>query len=298
MGEGPLIVVCGATGNQGGAVVNALLGKGKWRVAALLRNPGRGRALEGRGVELRRGDLVDEASLVAAFSGAYAVFGITQPWSTDYRRADTHGEVRQGKALVNACASAGTRLVFSTVLLGDERPTGISHVDSKIELEAYLHQEKLPAVVLGPGSFMDNIGLDFFPVHRGRVRGFVDADAKVPLVACCDIGRAAASVLDNLDAHLGRRHNLIGGLYSGLDICDTLSRLRGGEKFRYGAPPRLLMRLFAREFYKMRQTFEEAGRPPFPPLYDAGLRETAALIGQPTTLEAFLRDKGYADKPL
>ncbi len=298
MGEHPLVVVCGATGNQGGAVVNALLAAGKWRLAALLRDPERGRALEGRGLELRRGDLLDEASLVAAFAGAHAVFGVTQPWSKDYRRADTRGEVRQGKALVNACAATGTRLILSTVLLMDDRPTGIPHVDSKAEIEGYLRREKLPAVALGPASFMDNIGLDFFPVRRGRVRGFVDADAKIPLVACRDIGRAAARVLDDLDAHLGRRHNLIGGLYSGLDICDTLSRLRGGERFRYGAPPRLLMRLFAREFYKMRQTFEEAGRPPLPPLYAAGLRETAALIGQPTTLEAFLQDKGYADKPL
>jgi uncharacterized protein YbjT (DUF2867 family) len=296
--EDPVIVVCGATGNQGGAAVSALLAARKWRVAALVRDPERGRALEGRGVELRRGDLLDEASLVAAFRGAHAVFGVTQPWSKDYRRADTRGEVRQGRALIDACAATRTRLVFSTVLLRDDRPTGISHVDSKLELEAYLRQKGLPAVVLGPASFMDNIGLDFFPVRRGRVRGFVDADARVPLVACRDIGRAAASVLDDLHPHLGKRHNLIGGLYSGLDICDTLSRLRGGEKFRYGAPPRLLMRLFAREFYLMRRTFEEAGRPPHPPLYDAGLRETAALIGQPTTLEAFLRDKGYADRLL
>ena len=291
-------MVCGATGNQGGAVVDALLAAGRWRVAALVRDPTRGRALEGKGVELRRGDLLDETSLVAAFPGAHAVFGVTQPWSKDYRRADTQAEVRQGMALVNACSATGAGLILSTVLLADDRPTGIPHVDSKLEIEAHLQRKKLRAAVLGPASFMDNIGLEFFPVRSGRVRGFVDAHAKVPLVACRDIGRAAAVVLENLEAHLGRRHNVIGGLYSGLDICDRLWRLRGGEKFRYGAPPRLLMRLFAPEFYKMRRTFEEAGHPPFPPFYEAGLRETAALIGQATTLEAFLRDKGYADKPL
>jgi nucleoside-diphosphate-sugar epimerase len=153
-------------------------------------------------------------------------------------------------------------------------------------------------VILGPGSFMDNIGLDFFPVRRGKLRGFVDADAKVPLVACRDIGRAAVAVLENFDTQLGRRINLMSGLYSGLDICATLSALRGGEKFSYKAPPRLLMRIFAPEFYKMRQAFEQMGRPPFPPLYDETLRDTTALIGQPTTLEEFLRSKGYADKVL
>lgn len=298
MDEKPLIVVCGATGNQGGAVVDELLPSGKWRLAAVLRNLERGRSLAERGVELRQGDLLDEASLAAAFAGAHAVFGITQPWSSDYRKVDAGSEVRQGKALTNACATAGAKLVFSTALLRDDKPTGMPHVDSKLELEAYIRQKKLPAVILGPGSFMDNIGLDFFPVRRGKLRGFVNADAKVPFVACRDIGRAVAGVLGELESHLGKRYNLLDGLYSGLDICATLSKLRGGEKFRYSAPPRLLMRLFVPEFFKMRDAFEKMGRPPYPPIYDEAMRDTTKLVGQLTTLEEFLRKKGYAEKVL
>lgn len=52
------------------------------------------------------------------------------------------------------------------------------------------------------------------------------------------------------------------GLDSGLDICAALSRLRGGELFRWSVPPKLLMRLFAKELYKIRIAFEEAGRLP------------------------------------
>ena len=295
MTDKPLIVVCGATGNQGGAVVNALLATGQCRVAAVVRNLEKGRALSNRGVELRRGDITDEASLVTAFSGAQTVFGVTQPWAANYRHADTEKELLQGRAIANACARAGSILILSTVFLLDDKPTGIPHVDSKIEIEAFVRQKRLPAIVLGPASFMDNIGLDFFPVKKGKVRGFCDVDAKLPMVACRDIGRAVAGVFSDLEPHLGKRHNLISGLYSGFDICETLSKLRGGEKFRWAAPPRILMRLFANEFYKMRQAFETMGHPPFPPSFAEGLRVTAELVGQPTTLEAYLREKRFAE---
>jgi len=289
----PLVVDCGATGNQGGAVVDALLAAGKWRVAALIRKPERGRRLAERGVELRQGDLTIESSLVAAFSSAHAVFGVTQPWTANYRRADTEQALRQGRALAGACRAIGTPLIFSSAFLIDEKPTGIPHVDSKLELEAYIRRTGPAAVILGPASFMDNIGMNFFPIKKGKVRGFVDADAKVPFVACRDIGRAAAGVLEDFPRHAGKRYNLISGVYSGLDICATLSRLRHGETFRWSAPQRLLMRLFAKEFYKMRLAFETMGRPPFPHSFDEALQTTTALVGQPTTLEQYLRGKGY-----
>src|SRR6185369_17186672 len=292
----PAIVVCGATGNQGGAVLDALLAKGGLRLKALTRNPERAQKWLTRGVEVVQGDLTDRGSLERAFHGATAVFGVTQPWSADYRKADTKAEIAQGRSLTEACLATGATLVFSTVLLENDKPTGIPHVDSKLELEQFVKERGVPAVILGPASFMDNIGMDFFPVRNGKVRGFVDGDAKVPLVSCRDIGRSVAGVMAALPAHLGKRHNLIAGLYSGEDICATLSRLRGGERFRYTAPPKLVMRLFVNEFYRMRVAFEQMGRPPLPPMFDEALRETAALVGTPVSLEAFLRDKGFAER--
>src|SRR5512135_405337 len=129
------VVVCGATGNQGSAVVDALLRRGRFKVRALVRDPGKAAALAGRGVELATGDLMDTGSLVRAFSGAAGVFGVTQPWSADYRKADVEKELVQGRSLVEAASRAQINLVLSTVLLVDHEPTGIPHVDSKIEIE-------------------------------------------------------------------------------------------------------------------------------------------------------------------
>src|SRR5581483_7372916 len=226
------IVVCGATGNQGRSVVAALAGRA--RVRALVRDRAKAQRLL-PGVELVDGDLNDRGSLERAFAGAEGVFGVTQPWSADYRRADVAAEIAQGKALIEAARASGARLVLSTVLRRDDRPTGIPHVDSKLEIERLLRAAGTPHVILGPASFMDNIGLSFFPVKKGKVRGFTDGDAKVPLIACRDIGRAAAAAFEQFEAYDGKLVNLIGGLYSGDDICATLSRLRGGERFRWSA---------------------------------------------------------------
>jgi uncharacterized protein YbjT (DUF2867 family) len=55
----PVVVVTGAAGNQGGAVVDALLHTGTWTVRALTRDPaGRAaRALAERGVVIAAGDI-------------------------------------------------------------------------------------------------------------------------------------------------------------------------------------------------------------------------------------------------
>jgi uncharacterized protein YbjT (DUF2867 family) len=67
------ILVTGATGAQGGAVVHALHATGR-AARALVRDPASeiARALADAGISLAVGDLEDEASLDAAFGGVRA----------------------------------------------------------------------------------------------------------------------------------------------------------------------------------------------------------------------------------
>lgn len=64
-----IIAVTGATGAQGGGVVNVLLKTPGWKVRAITRNPtgDKAKALAARGVEVVQGNLDDEDSLVKAF---------------------------------------------------------------------------------------------------------------------------------------------------------------------------------------------------------------------------------------
>lgn len=298
----PLVVVCGATGQQGSWVVRALLRRGGARVVALSRRPGSpaARELLARGVEVRRADLGNVDSLVAALEGAGAVFGVTQPWSSDYARADVAAELAQGRNLVDACRRAGVgQLVFSTAMRVDDAPTGVPHVDSKRELERYLRGSGVPFTLLRPGTFMDNLGRSFFPIRRGTVRGFVPGDVRLPFVACRDIGEACAAVIADRDRWLGATVDLVGEFTSGDELCAALGRLRR-ERFRHVAPPELLVRAVAHEFFAMRRGMERAGRPPYPyrEEIDAAIEATRRLVGAPWSLERFLLESGFDTRSL
>src|SRR5215475_15091229 len=106
------ILVTGATGRQGGAVVRHLLAKG-WRPRALTRDPGGrpARALSSRDVEIVSGDLEDPSSLEKAARNVYGVYSVQDFWAVGARR-----EIIQGKNLADAAANAGVHhFVYSSV---------------------------------------------------------------------------------------------------------------------------------------------------------------------------------------
>src|SRR5262249_30866320 len=92
------ILVCGATGRQGGAVLGHLL-KGRSRVRALTRNPsGRVAAeLAKSSVEVVQGDMDDVETLKKAIKGVYGVYSVQDFWTVGARR-----EVQQGKNVADA----------------------------------------------------------------------------------------------------------------------------------------------------------------------------------------------------
>ena len=145
-GDSPLFAVVGATGQQGGATVRALLAAGA-RVRGLTRDPGSrgGQALARQGVEVVRGDAGDPASLRAAFDGADAAFVMTTPFGP----GGAEQETEQGIALVDAVRDAGVpRLVLNSVG-GAERGTGIPHFESKRRVEEHVERLGLTATVVG-----------------------------------------------------------------------------------------------------------------------------------------------------
>ena len=295
------IVVCGATGNQGRAVVRSLQGDGRWSIVALSRDPGSESAwrLAASGVEVHKADLQDVLSLLRAFEGAHGVFGVTQPWSPDYRKCDVGAEVAQGKNIVDASnQDCVEHVVLSTVLHFNRKRTGVPHVDSKLEIEEYALEKNLPHTLIKCASFMDNIGASYFPVKKGSVRGLADGDAKVPYVACADIGYCAAIAFARPDEYLGKEINLVGDFVSGQDLCDILSKLRNGEHFRYKTIPKIVMRLFAAEFYKMRLTFEAWGRQPYPTEIMDALNACRRINPKMMSVEQYLKSVSYDSKEL
>lgn len=146
------ILVLGATGGQGGAVVRALRERGA-AIRALVRRPAspRARALAENGVELVAGDLSDRAAVRAAMDSVGAAFAVTTPFE-----AGTDAEVAQGRAIIAAAVDARLpHLVFSSVA-GADAGTGVPHFESKNVIETELRASSLHHGVVAPTYFFDN----------------------------------------------------------------------------------------------------------------------------------------------
>src|SRR5829696_177159 len=126
---GRLIVVAGATGKQGGAVVRSLLDRG-FQVRGLTRNPQKpeAQALADQGAEVVQGDMEDPSAMERALEGAYGIFSVQNFWETGYDR-----EVQQGKTVADVAKAAGVEHFVYSSVGSAHRETGISHFDSKWE---------------------------------------------------------------------------------------------------------------------------------------------------------------------
>jgi uncharacterized protein YbjT (DUF2867 family) len=285
------VVVCGATGRQGGAVLDSLLQSEDWNVVALTRDPnGKGaQALRERGLQVRHADLGDRASLAEAFVGAYGVYGVTTPL-TPRGRLDVRMERAQGRNIAEACvANKIDHLVMSTVLCISSDQDVVPYVRSKREIEKYVIDLGIPSTFLRPASFMDEIGGEFLPVKNGVVTGQADNDAKVPYIACRDIGRVARLAFEHPAKFIGQELNLVADFITGDELAAAVSRVSNGRPVRHKAPPMWLMWIFAREWITLRKQFESWGRPPHPPAMLEAIENSRRLLPDMLSFEQYLR---------
>lgn len=111
-----IIAVHGATGGQGGSVVNALL-KSDWKVRAITRNASgeAAKALAAKGVEVVSANFDDEASLAKAYEGVEAIYLVTNFWEHLFTGK---GQVESGEA--------ESKQALTVVKLADKLP-GLKH---------------------------------------------------------------------------------------------------------------------------------------------------------------------------
>jgi uncharacterized protein YbjT (DUF2867 family) len=220
-----VVLVVGATGNQGGAAARHLLANG-WRVRALTRDPAGAAAqtLASAGAELVAGDLDDRASLDRAVAGAHAVFSV-QAAGGHQPGFSVDDEIRQGRAIADAAKDAGVGHFVYASVAGAEMNTGVPSWESKWQVEQYLHEVGLPTTVLLPVMFMENIRRAG-PVGvqpDGTLSNFVPPNVPVQLIAVDDIGAFTALALHDPDAFVGRRIELAGDELTFREIAAALS---------------------------------------------------------------------------
>ncbi|KZO94734.1 NAD(P)-binding protein [Calocera viscosa TUFC12733] len=237
-----LVVVLGATGAQGGSVVNALLKDGKYAIRGLTRdvNSAAAQALIAKGVEMVPGQPTDKDSLTKAFEGAYAVFGVTNPAMVP------DAEYAQGKNLVDASKAQNVPLFVWSSLphvaeSSNGKYTGVTAFDEKANIDKYLKAVGQPAVIFKTGGFTSNLvkfgqlrrdpnDASKWHIHSAWVRGssptyttYVEKDVGPSVVAAINGWEDAAT-----RAELGKEPiPLCSYVSSGDEKAEVISKISG-----------------------------------------------------------------------
>jgi uncharacterized protein YbjT (DUF2867 family) len=217
------IVVTGATGKQGGAVVRHLLRDG-WKVRAITRRPESeaAQALAAQGVEVVKGDMGNRADMDRALKGAYGVFSVQNTWE-----AGVEGEVAQGKNVADAAKAAGVKHFVYTSVGGAERDTGIPHFDSKWELEQYHQALELPVTTIRPVFFMENLTPGMMGPREGTIYIAMPPDVPLQMIATDDIGGIVAMVFADPEAFMGQAIEIAGDAATFPQVAAVLSKASG-----------------------------------------------------------------------
>jgi len=250
------VLVSGATGNQGGAVTQALLTSGH-KVRALTRNTesSRARRLAEQGVELMRGNLDDAESLGQALEGADSFYLMGSP-----QEVGVEGETKQGIALANAAKAANVgHLVYGSVANANLN-TGIPHFDSKYLVEKHIETLGIPYTISAPVFFMDNVvtpwSLD--ALKGGKIMLAMPGDRSLQQVSVKNIGEFVASLIGRREKVFGKRFDFAGDELTGNECAATLTRITG-HQFTYEALPVSVVKEQSDDMGAMFEWFDSVG---------------------------------------
>ncbi|KAF8472850.1 NMRAL1 protein [Kalaharituber pfeilii] len=219
MSDKKVLVIFGATGKQGGSIIQSIQDDPRTASTFAIRgitrdaNKPNALALKEKGVEVVTADMEDKESLKKALKGAYAVFVVTNYWE----HLDAKRETQQGKNVADVAAELGVQhYIFSSLYNIKELSGGtlskMHHFDSKAEVESYIRTSlpNLPSTFFLPGFYMSNIpGQQILPDPSTGVYTFglpVPGDkAGIPMFDVRDTGKFIKGILLNREKTLGKR---------------------------------------------------------------------------------------------
>jgi uncharacterized protein YbjT (DUF2867 family) len=247
MADKRIIAVVGATGAQGGGLVQAILDDpaGGFALRAMTRDvsSAKAKALAARGAQVVAADLDDVASLETALAGAHGAYFVTNFW--EHFSADRE----QAQARNLAMAAKRNRLqhvIWSTLedtrkrvpLADDRMPTlmgrfKVPHFDAKGEADAYFTDAGVPTTFLLTSFYWDNLihfGMGPKPGPDGKLTFTLPmADRKLAGMAAEDIGKCAYGILRKGSEYVGRTVGIAGEHLTGTQMAAALSKALGRD---------------------------------------------------------------------
>lgn len=226
------VLVYGATGVQGSAVVRQLLQEG-YHVRTLVRDAQKSQALQQAGAEVAVGNLNNLELLTQANEGVNAAV-LQLP--LDFSPA----VVEYGRNAIDAAKKAGVELfIFNTSVIVPAATTGVKALDLKREVETYLHQSGLPAIILRPTFYMENLAAPWSApniLQHRTVAYPMTSDFMASWITVEDLAAFVAQAL--------KRPELSGSIFNiggpetltGEDIARQFSKFLGHEVNYYPIP--------------------------------------------------------------
>ena len=255
MADKKIIAVMGATGAQGGGLVQAILSdpSGQFAARAITRdvNSDKARALAKRGADVVTADIDNEESLKKAFAGAYGAFCVTFFWE----HFSPEKELAQATAMACAAKHAGNQhVIWSTledtrkwVPLNDNRmPTlmgkyKVPHLDAKGEADAEFAKLGVPTTYLLTSFFWDNLihfGMGPKKGSDGKLAFTLPmGDKKLPGMAAGDIGPCALGIFKKGREYIGKTVGIAGEHLTGAQMAAALTKALGQEVRYNNVPP-------------------------------------------------------------
>jgi len=270
-----IVLVTGATGRQGGAVVRSLVNRG-FKLRGMTRHPEgeAAKTLRSLGIEVVHGDLDDEASLAKALTGAWGVFAVQNTWEAGVEREET-----QGKRLAKVARDRGVQHYVYTSVASAHRKTGIPHFENKWRIEQDVRKLKFPShAILRPTFFMENLSTPWF-LHGDQLVTAMKPTTSLQMVAVDDIGRVGARFFTEAEKMNGREIDLAGDAATMPRAAEVLSRSLG-KTIRFAEIPLAEVRKSSEDMALMLEWFDKVG-------YDADIPALEREFGKLTKLDAW-----------
>lgn len=235
-----LLVVFGATGQQGGSVVEHVVNdpelSKQYKVRAVTRDPSKpaGQALKAKGVEVVKGDADDAASLKTVLEGAHSVFAITV---TVLESADRSQEVVQGKAIADAAVAAGVQFfIFSTLphvsKITSGKITSVENFDLKADIETYVRTLPIKSAFYAPGYFMQNFSNYILPQPTGdgryAISNVVSPKTQLAMIdIVADTGKFVGAILAHPEKYEGKTVSGASQILTFQEAAEIVRRITG-----------------------------------------------------------------------
>ncbi len=218
-----MILITGATGQLGGAVINQLLQLlPANEIAALVRDEQKSKGLKEKGIDIRIGNYDNMNSLDMAMLGINSVLLIAG--------TDEDNRVRQHQQIVDAAKKAGVKnIAYTSRTLKDRTTMANKLMEGHFKSEDYILGSGLNYIIFRNVLYMDTIPAFGGPNVLDIGINLPAGNGKVAFALRSEMGEAIANVLaegsyDNDFYHLTGNES-----YSFGDVAEALSQLTNKE---------------------------------------------------------------------